>query len=903
MMSLSPPISATQASHYHQEHFASATERYYSKEDGSAQGVWRGKLAGELGLSGAVVREDFLAIAEGKHPHTGEVLVRDRGKTKQYTNGKGKSVKPVAHRAAFDAQFAPPKSFSVQSVFDKRLLAVHNRAVEFAVREALEPYVQARVKSNEAHTTGRGLFAVFQHDSARPVDGFSAPQLHSHVLVMNLSASNGKTYALQPQELYRAQTLAGAVYDSCVAREAIALGYELERGATSWEVRGYSRQLIEEMSKRSQAMDAYMQAKGVSGPKAAEIAAHMTREAKDESQTPEVMREKTLALAAEHGIDPLALAAGAEQRQGHVTQTAEEAWKAAHASLNYARDDMFEREAVNGERRLIAEALKRSMGDTGFHEVRRALDSRLRSGELVAVEDKGIERQLTTLRMIDLESSNLARLGFLAEAGPPLVSRSVEPSGLENLSAEQRRAVQEIIASTAGVTALEARAGTGKTSRVLATVKTLAEADGYSVRGIAPTSRASKELRRAGIESSTLQKFLVEKNGEAEGKRLLILDEASLASTKGVHELLNRIGPQDRLLFCGDSKQHEAVEAGAPFRALQKVGVKTVKLEAILRQKDPALLHAVEVLAEGNTKWAVGELIRQGRVTEVESGQERLLALAKDFARAPEGTLAIAPSNEERVQLNQAIRTELQSRGQVSPGGEQFRVLVPRNELTGAGRAWAGHYEAGDVIRYSHGSAKLGIQAGEYARVVDVDRESNVLAVQRADGEVARYDPARLRGVAVFKEVDRIFAVGDRVQLTSPFNAKRLANRELATLEQIDFAGNLALRLDGGERVRFNLREHPCLDYGYAVTSHSSQGATAERALILADSAASIQLVNQRMAYVAVSRAASDVRIYTGSAAELVSKLSRENSKMMALDYALGQGKPAAKRNELATGA
>ena len=57
------------------------------------------------------------------------------------------------------------------------------------------------------------------------------------------------------------------------------------------------------------------------------------------------------------------------------------------------------------------------------------------------------------------------------------------------------------------------------------------------------------------------------------------------------------------------------------------------------------------------------------------------------------------------------------------------------------------------------------------------------------------------------------------------------------------------------------------------------------------------------MAYVAVSRAASDVRIYTGSAAELVSKLSRENSKMMALDYALGQGKPAAKRNELATGA
>jgi ATP-dependent exoDNAse (exonuclease V) alpha subunit len=214
---------------------------------------------------------------------------------------------------------------------------------------------------------------------------------------------------------------------------------------------------------------------------------------------------------------------------------------------------------------------------------------------------------------------------------------------------------------------------------VLATVKELAEAGGYSVRGIAPTSRASKELRGAGIEATTLQKFLVEKEGEAQERRLLIVDEASLASTKGVHELLNRIAPQDRLLICGDSKQHEAVEAGAPFRALQKAGLKTVKLEAILRQKDPGLKHAVELLAEGNTKWAVGELIRQGRVTEVESGQERLLALAKDFARAPEGTLAIAPSNEERTQLNQAIRAELQSRGLVAPGGEQVKVLGARN--------------------------------------------------------------------------------------------------------------------------------------------------------------------------------------------------------------------------------
>jgi ATP-dependent exoDNAse (exonuclease V) alpha subunit len=91
--------------------------------------------------------------------------------------------------------------------------------------------------------------------------------------------------------------------------------------------------------------------------------------------------------------------------------------------------------------------------------------------------------------------------------------------------------------------------------------------------------------------------------------------------------------------------------------------------------------------------------------------------------------------------------------------------------------------------------------------------------------------------------------------------------------------------------VRFNLREHASLDYGYAVTSHSSQGATAERALILADCAHSKALLNERMAYVAISRAASEVGIYTASAVELGEKLSRQSSKTQALEFATGEQK------------
>jgi conjugative relaxase-like TrwC/TraI family protein len=890
MMSLSRPISATQASHYHEEHFAASTESYYSA-DGSAQGVWRGMLAEELGLTGAITREDFVSIAKGKHPVTGEVLVRDRGKTQAYKNAKGKVVNPIGHRAAFDAQFAPPKSFSVQSVFDARLLGIHNRAVEFAVREAFEPYIQARVKSDRAETSARGVFAVFTHSSARPVDGFAAVQIHSHVLAMNVTKANGRTYALQPEELYRAQTIAGAVYDSFCARELMALGYELERTGYSWEIKGYSRPFIEEMSKRSEAIDAYMKKQGVSGPKAAEIAAHMTREAKDPKQTPEMMRAKTLELATDYGINPLSIREQAQLHKAHVNQTAAEAWKVAHASLTYARENLYEREAVYDERQLLAGALKRSMGDTGFDEVRQALASRFKSGEFVAVEDKGVSRKVSTEAMIELERSNLARMCLLQDAGGPLVSRSVEPCLFDAMTTEQQRAAREILASTSGITALEARAGTGKTSRVLRVVKIAAEAEGYSVLGVAPTSRAAKGLRGTDIESSTLQKFLVQSKCSEEGKRLLILDEASLASTQNMHELLNKLGPCDRILICGDSKQHEAVQAGAPFRALEKAGIKAIKLEAILRQQDAGLRKAVELLAEGNTKWAVCELILQGRVTEVEHARERFVALAKDFATSPEGTLAIAPSNEERMELNQVIRRELKASATVSESEHRVKVLIPRNEMTRAARAWAGSYEAGDVVRYSTGSGKLAIKAGEYARVEGVNREANLLTVQRASGESVTYTPERLQGVSVFKEDDRVFAAGDRVQMTAPFKAKRVSNRELATIEAIDSAGSLTLRLDGGERVSFNIAEHPSLDYGYAVTSHSSQGATARRALILVDTEHSKVLINKRLAYVSVSRAAEDVRVYTDCVASLAAKLARAHSKTMALEHKFEQGK------------
>ncbi len=120
----------------------------------------------------------------------------------------------------------------------------------------------------------------------------------------------------------------------------------------------------------------------------------------------------------------------------------------------------------------------------------------------------------------------------------------------------------------------------------------------------------------------------------------------------------------------------------------------------------------------------------------------------------------------------------------------------------------------------------------------------------------------------------RSLSEGDRIQFTASANGLKVANRELGTVESIG-DGRLHLKMDGGRTVGLDPNKHLRLDYGYAVTGHSSQDQTADRVLIHADTElAAKDLLNSRMAYVATSRGAHDARIFTNNAAALGSDLS-----------------------------
>ncbi len=134
----------------------------------------------------------------------------------------------------------------------------------------------------------------------------------------------------------------------------------------------------------------------------------------------------------------------------------------------------------------------------------------------------------------------------------------------------------------------------------------------------------------------------------------------------------------------------------------------------------------------------------------------------------------------------------------------------------------------------------------------------------------------------------------DRIQFTAPANELKVANRELGTIETIDEGGRLRLRMDGGRMVELDPREHPHLDHGYAMTSYSSQGQTADRVLIHVDAEFGAKdLLNSRMAYVSVSRGRYDAQIYTNNASTLGQELSRDVSHSPAI-----QQEPVAQKVE-----
>jgi conjugative relaxase-like TrwC/TraI family protein len=900
MLTISKPLSARQAQSYHKKEFTSHEQSYWSRGN-TIQGEWQGRLAAKYGLTGAVGEEEFARLSQGQHPHTGEQLVRHR-LAHEYKDDNGKTVISMQHRAGWDATFSAPKSVSLTALVggDHRIRAAHRESVHVALEE-LERYTLARIGSNHPpEATGKFIAAKFEHDTARPVNGYAAPQLHTHAVIFNVTErDNGERRALQERGFFQSQQFATTIYQSELTYRLRQLGYEIERGRSGApEIKGYTQEYLDASSPRSQQIREHLNRIGHNSKEAAEIAAHSTRDRK-QILSPREALEAHRRLAAEFGNQPDAVVRAAREHARHV-QISPNPAKHAQEAVTYARDKNFEREAVIDERLLVRDALRRGMGELRYPEVRANLESRHKAGEFVSVERNHHQtgRLFTTAKTIAAEHEIVRQMRESQNQLEPVLSRQNTISMTDAyaaLNSGQKSVIEDVLSSRDRIQGIQGVAGAGKTT-ALALIRTAAEAQGYQVEGLAPTSRAAKQLEQAGVHSNTVQSFLARSQGShPQHRKLFFIDESSLASTNQVRDFLRRLGPEDRLLFVGDTRQHQGVEAGRPFQQLQEAGMRTAKLEQIVRQKDPLLKSEVEMLAKGQTAPAIESLKSRGKVNEISDPTERIRAIARDYASAAERTLIVSPDNKSRQELNAAVRRELKTTGLLAAADHKLRVFVPRQDMTGAERAWARRYETEDVVRFLRGSKSAGIEAGSYGKVIHVNAAANLLTIEKSDGNHVTYDPKRLSGVTVYQAVEREFSVGDRIQFTAPQKQLGVANREMGTIEKIAHDGDISLSLEDGRKIEFSAQALAHFDHGYAVTSHSAQGLTADRVLINADTTVHPELLTARFAYVSVSRARLDAEIYTNNAEGLGSRLSADPAKSSALEFSQSAGVSAAK--------
>jgi conjugative relaxase-like TrwC/TraI family protein len=898
MLTISKPLSAGQAQTYHAKEFTAAEQNYW-KQGNEIVGEWQGRMAEGFGLSGGVAAEHFARLSSGQHPQTEKQLVQHR-KAQEYSNAQGETVKPVEHRAGWDATFSAPKSVSLTALVggDDRVRVAHREAVTFAL-EQLERYTQARIGGNHPpESTGRFIAAKFEHDTARPVNGYAAPQLHTHAVVFNMTErQDGSFRALQPQSLFASQQFATAVYQSDLMFRLKNLGYEIQPGRSGApEIKGYSPEYLAASSPRRQQIEEALARSGFSSPEAAQIAAHTTRDRK-QIMTPEKVLAAHRQIADEFGNQADRVVKEAQQRaqvQHSNDQTKNDPQQKARESVSFSKARNFERDAVIDERAIMRDALRRGMGEVTYSEVAANFQKREAAGEFLKVEVPGQHSatRFTTRDMLHAERSNIDYILTAKNSVEPIMSAQVASKfagSIEMLNPAQRRTTEEVLSTTDRVHGLQGYAGSGKTT-TLRSIREAAESRGYVVEGFAPTNRAANQLKEAGVSSETLQRFLTrggaaQTGSDPESRRLYMVDESSLTSTKQMQSFFEKIGSNDRVLLIGDIRQHQGVDAGKPFEQLQDAGMRTSKLDEIIRQKDEGIHRAVEHLSQGQTAEGIRLLREQGRVLEAPERAERILSIAKEYAVQPNGTLVISPDNASRVELNQAIRAELRERGGVRGPDTEFTVLVARSELNSEDRKWAAQYQAGDVLQYTRGSKEIGVRPLEYATVRAVDEQANRLTVERQDGQQVSYDPKRLSGITAYKEVGRPFAEGDRLQFTTNDRGLGISNRQLATVEKSSPA-EMKVRIDGeeGRTISFRPEQMRHFDHGYAVTSHSSQGLTADRVLINVEVSAHRDLVNQRFAYVAVSRAAYDVRLYTDDGNRLEKDLGRDVSKSAAIE-------------------
>jgi conjugative relaxase-like TrwC/TraI family protein len=694
-----------------------AEEDYYNN-GGEPPGVWLGRAAPLLGLSGQVESADFRQLMQGYSP-TGEPLCQKPGE---------------GHKAGLDWTSSPPKSVSVA-------LARAEGELKEQIRQALFEANKATIAHLEEHAayTRRGhdslihepvvgfVVASYEHSTSRALD----MQWHHHNIIANVAPrTDGSWGAIETRYLFLYQRSATAFYRAELAYRLMQLGFVLEPDGSAFHILGISKHVCKHFSKRAQDIKAELKKAGIasSSSAAGDFIKLDTRTKKQQVNRAELTERwhsemdelgftlEDLEHLLEHPPKQVELPASAfifdEQsilealserqavfRKQDIYQTACELAQFSGENTAYVNDLV---------KTLLADEQMVSLGQDHKRNIIYTTQGQLRA-----------ERSL-----VDAAKALRQREDFLLNVETiEHVIEQAEESGFK-LSEEQLEAVLDLCAPNAFAT-LQGAAGSGKTvsQQIVANAY---KKQGFKVIGAAVSKQAADTLAsETGMTTFTLAKLLNEieqRRKPLNDKTVLVVDEAGLLNSHDLAKLLQAASfARCKVILSGDALQLDAISHGGSLRYLSQPEVLgTSRIETIRRQRDPWARTAVMQLRDGQALAALQAHDKRGLVHFASDSDAAKTQLVKHWQQYRETNpdkqaVVLAQSWKEVRELSEELRVIYQQEGLVSDENLAFECWV-------SDKIMRFNFSVGERIRLTKNDYRKGLFNGTLGTITALEK-------------------------------------------------------------------------------------------------------------------------------------------------------------------------------------